>query len=877
MLSISNVGGSQAAGQYYEKADDYYTQDKSPSKWQGSGGKALGLEGPVVMEDFSRLLDGNLPGGESIQTGALGHRGGTDLTFSAPKSLSMQAMIGGDQRLVEAHDRAVSRALAYAETLAAYRLTEQGQTKRVLSKNLMAATFRHELSRACDPQLHTHCVVLNLTQRPDGQWRAMDNELFYRQKMLMGALYRAELAREVQLLGYEVRRTRDDGLFELSHITDKQLREFSARSQVIEAALAQRGKVRVEASAQEKQILTLATRPKKTDVDRKILTEYWIEKSCEAAISYRIFHKALERKILKDHLAGESVQYSLEHNTERQAVITSSKLMRTALEQGVGRTHYEEIKKEIRRQVKLGGMIQSGECYTTPKAQWREREILASEKKGRGMVPPIYFKGDIFFELKNWGLNPGQREAATLILTTANRIVGVQGLAGTGKTFMLQAARRLAEAGGFQVRGLAPSAAAARELARTGMISKTLAAFEHSQTKDLHENTLLVVDESGMVSAMQMRSVLKASERAGARVVLVGDTQQLKAVEAGKPFAQLQDKGMETAGMGEIQRQKNPHLKAAVELAAQGRIFESIALMDQEIKVIKSNEDRYEEIAKGYLSLSPQDRDQTLMVSGTNAARKIINEQVRKKLNLSGSGIQIEILENKDLTKAEIKQTEKYAVGDYVKPHRKYRSLNLKNRELCKVVKVDSLYVVLEKANGNLLHWDPTRHCKFSVYKCEKRELTQGDKVRITENDRRLDLNNGDMARVKEIGRDQIRFEREDGKGFGWNISKPLHLEHGYCSTVHSAQGRTCERVLIEADVHSITSSKDTYYVALSRARREAKIYTNDRERLPEMMARENVKKAALEIHCPSEARINPRTISPPRRERNYQREERIP
>jgi conjugative relaxase-like TrwC/TraI family protein len=253
MLSLANVGGSRDAGRYYEKADDYYTSDRSPSEWQGRGAKVLRLQGEVKPEDFRNLLDGVLPNGETIQISGSGRRGGTDLTFSAPKSISMQALIAGDLRLIGAHDRAVSRSLKYAETLVSYRQTTDGQTDKVLSKNMIAATFRHELSRACDPQLHTHCVVLNMTRREDENWRAMDNELFYRQSILMGVLYRAELGREVQKLGYEIRVTHLDGRFELAHISDSQLEVFSQRSQAIEEALKEEGKTRETASIYEKQ------------------------------------------------------------------------------------------------------------------------------------------------------------------------------------------------------------------------------------------------------------------------------------------------------------------------------------------------------------------------------------------------------------------------------------------------------------------------------------------------------------------------------------------------------------------------------------------------------------------------------------------------
>lgn len=173
MLSIGKVSTGAAAGAYYEEADDYYHQDRSPSQWQGEGAARLGLSGEVDAKRFQDLLDGKLPDGGQLHNAADGRRGGTDLTFSAPKSVSMQALIGGDTRLIDAHERAVSRALAHAETMATCRVTEAGVTRPEATGNLVVASFRHDLSRATDPQLHTHAVVVNATQRDDGQWRAV--------------------------------------------------------------------------------------------------------------------------------------------------------------------------------------------------------------------------------------------------------------------------------------------------------------------------------------------------------------------------------------------------------------------------------------------------------------------------------------------------------------------------------------------------------------------------------------------------------------------------------------------------------------------------------------------------------------------------------
>lgn len=858
MLSLFNVGGSRDAGKYYEQADDYYTKDHSPSSWKGKGAEILGLKGEVQIEDFKKLLDGVLPNEQVIKLSPQGRRGGTDLTFSAPKSVSMQALIGGDLRLIEAHERAVQRTLDYAESLIAYRLTEKGETKRIFSQNLISATFRHELSRACDPQLHSHSVVLNMTQRKDGKWRAIDNNLIYQQKMLMGVMYRAELTREVQKLGYGIRRISPDGCFELAHMTEQQIDLFSQRSKIIEEILKQNGKTREEATPQEKQIIAIATRPNKTEVDRQALKEYWQEKSREAQINYKISKSSFFSKFIfkKNSEATSSVNFAVNHLLERQSVITEAQIIKEALQIGVGKTIYDEIKAELKVQVKSGTLLQSEDRYTTPEAIEREKNILRMEKEGRGIVKPIIKKEPFYSFLDHKGLNQGQKEAAGLILTSKNQIVGVQGLAGTGKTFMLSTARELAEREGYQLIGLTPSASAAQELSKTGITSQTIASFQSDKHKSLTQKSILIIDEAGMVSTKQMESLLKTGAKHRSRIVLIGDTQQLKAVEAGRPFDQLQRHGMKTAKMSEIQRQKNPELKKAVELASIGEIKESVALLQKSIQEIKKPEERYAQIAKDYTNLPEQERKETLIVSGTNEARKAINEEVRNRLKLTGTGISTNILENKDLTKTQIKDIENYKIGDYVKSEKNYRSLRLRTGDLCKVIQInkEKESIFLQKENGGVVEWKPKKKNKFNVYNLQKRELAKGDLIRITQNDREKNLINGDKASILKIeNKNRITLQKEDGTVFQLDPSKPLPLEHGYCSTVHSSQGKTCNRVFIEGNTRSLTSTQDTYYVAISRAQHESRIYTDNQEKLPKAMGRENIKEAGLDLSRKSE------------------------
>ena len=852
MLTLAKVTGGEAAASYYEGGDDYYADEgRAPSAWWGAGAKTLGLFGPVDGTDFKALLDGELPDGSTMHRGGEGaRRAGTDLTFSAPKSVSMQAMIAADARLIDAHDTAVSRTLAYVENrLAAFRITIDGETRSETSRNLLVARFRHDLSRDTDPQLHTHAVAINATLRPDGQWRALDAEPLYRQQKLLGALYRAELAREVQTLGYAVRLTHDDGRFELANITDAQVTAFSQRSQAISAMLAKRGLDRESATAAEREIAALGSRRGKGEVDRTALWQRWTEKSLELGIDYTARPHKIITEAQRAAYAESAVEFAIDHLTERQSIVRHEAVVACALGRVTGTATLADIENAISARVADGQLVADADRYTTAQAQLREQEILAIEVRGRAALKPIVCQ-DWLPGTESDGLNTGQREAARLILTSPHRVVAVQGRAGTGKTHLLTRTRDSATLHGWRCVGLAPSSAAARELGKTGIDSQTIAAFLAREGSGLDPLSLVVLDEAGMVSAVDMHAVLRAVERANARIVLVGDTRQLKAVQAGMPLAQLQRAGMATAHMGEILRQTNVTLKAAVEKAAEGQVAASLKLLTSRIVEIDYAGERYTAIARHYVALAPGERDSTLIVAGTRAAREYINAEVRAELGLQGQGFLARILRPKDLTEAQCKSSLSYRVGDMVQMQKGYDSLGLRRGELATVVSAGSGRVGLRREDGQCVEWRPVLMPHVSAYQVVEREMAVGERVRVTANDYAKNLINGEVATVTSMDteRGALALAKGDGSRVSLDLSRPLHIEHGYCVTVHSAQGRTCDRVLIDADVGSAMANESLFYVAISRARKEVLLFTDDRALLPVAMSRDSEKSVALDI-----------------------------
>ncbi|MBC8641986.1 conjugative relaxase [Caballeronia sp. EK] len=968
MLNVTPIRGNNqyAAAHYFSSADDYYAKE-NPGEWQGEGARHLGLTGPIEQAQLSRLLDGQLPNGERIQTTFdpvdNKKRMGLDLTFSAPKSVSMQALVAGDREVTAAHDRAVTRALEQVEQLAEARKKVKGKSYRERTGNMTIAKFRHEMSRAKDPQLHTHSVVMNMTRRADGAWRALSNEDIFRVQHEVDAIYKAELAKGLQAIGYAIRLVDDKGNFELAHISRDQIEAFSARSRVIEEALANEGKTRASASTLEKQVIALATRPRKDESDREIVKQYWVEKSRELGIDYgsrsqldgrsydvtdgrerrRQAHvantssAAAERMNAavdgragnrtdsgeRDRVAATSlpagitpaqavVQYAIHHLTEREAVVRESVLMATALRRSVGLAGPGEVRTEIKRLVgqgalieavpayrmadrkdgpalssagwrnylqefkewsnkqaqqyinaaiKLGSLVPAEKRYTTQQALAREKAILAIERTGRGAVAPILAVTTVRSALEHSTLNTGQRSAVETIVATSNRFVGIQGDAGTGKTYtvnqavaLIKQASASAMGEGYRTVALAPYGNQVKALKNEGLEAHTLASFLRSKEKPVDSKTIIVLDESGVVGARQMEQVMRTVEKAGARMVLIGDTKQTEAIEAGKPFAQLQHAGMQTSRISEIQRQKDHELRAAVEHAAESRVHQSLAHL-KHVEELKEPADRHRAIVNDYIKLTEAERRETLIVAGTNEARREINKMVRESLALTGNGREFETLTRVDMTQAQRRFAPSYQPGMVIQPEKDYVKAGLIRGETYRVAEaLPGNALVLSRQDGITATINPRKVTQLSVYRLERAELSVGDTVRINRNDAGRDLTNGDRMRVTGVIGGVVSLEsveQRNGRSvrsLELPISRPLHLEHAYASTVHSSQGLTNDRTLIALDTKSRTTSMNLYYVAISRARYEARVYTDSMKSLPAAIARRFDKTTALAI-----------------------------
>ncbi|KPJ96173.1 MAG: hypothetical protein AMJ53_01300 [Gammaproteobacteria bacterium SG8_11] len=840
------------------------------------------------------------------------HRPGWDFTFSAPKSVSILYEVGGDDRLLRVHEQSVSRALDYLQANAVQtRIVNESGKSYAQTDNLIIARFTHDTSREMDPQLHTHSVIMNATQLPKGEWRSIESRSMFRMKMLAGAIYRAELARGLKALSYEIEQTHADGRFEASVVPKEVIKEFSTRRQQIEERL-QNSYVNDAKRAEE---AAIKTRSYKREEDRDKLRVIWSSIAKElgfdaekAVTQHRLFdmdkqvpsrensenivdgmalrldQDIIDRDYMAVNSASEAVVFGAAKLGERESVFLEEDLIKEALVHAIGDVTVDEVQEAIKDNAKdkqlISATLDGKQAWTTPNAIYLERSNVAIMWSGQNSVSGIYTLNDLQSELDRRGFTPGQRGAAELILTTNDRITGVQGFAGTGKTYMLDAVREFAENQGFTVKGFSQAAAAANVLQQeAGIESNTIAQHlidmnkllsnrnSHGKDKRLKntefDKQLWVVDEASMISSRDMFEFLKYSERVGARVVLVGDRKQLPAVEAGKPFAQLQRAGMAVAEMRNILRQLNEHLRAAVYDSIDGHARRALERIKDHVHEIVDKDLRLQAIVKQYLALPSEEREKTLVLSPANEDRVKLNDRIRHGLQLDGTltGNKAEsiVYIKEGLTQVERARASSYETNQVVRFKRGYRSLGVEKGEYARVIGVDKKNgeLTLRSFNGKEIRWQPHKlggHSKrggVAVYREEKRDLMRGDKVRWTDNDKTRGIHNAEHAQVEKVTGNNVTFRLYNGEQLEIDIAKPenKHWDHIYTSTVFSAQGQTASRVLIHGEDwrRNLTNQK-TFYVGLSRPKLSIDIYVNDKAKfITAVEERTGEKSAALE------------------------------
>lgn len=864
MLSINAIKSARQARHYYAQADYYAKGDEADisSGWFGQGAENLGLSGSVDTGQFKALLDGRLPDGTElgrIVAGLREHRAGWDFTLSAPKSVSILALAGGDHRLIAAHHEAVQVALSALERdYALARKQLDGETVEEATGNLTIAQFTHTTSRAVDPQLHTHNVVMNATQREDGTWRALETRRMYDGSMTVGQIYRAELAVRVRALGYEIETNARKGTFDISAVPAEVRRGFSKRREEIEQAVERFG----YRTAKGLDKAAVRTRAGKVALSREELLRGWANEMAargfdpEAIITEAKARAASPREVkaLRDDLT-----FAYRNLAEREAVFPRDQVVRDTLRVGLGKYGVDEVANELERVLDEGDLVTAElrdgrrrvPALTTPKAIRKEAYILSLMEAGRDEVNKIAPARVVNGAIASRTLGKEQAAAVRHMLSARDRIIGVQGFAGTGKTYALDTVREVAEKRRFKVIGLAPTAAAARELeAGSGIQSQTLASFlaglKRTKKPKVTPKAVWVVDEASLTNANDMADILTWSRRTRSRVIVIGDRLQLSAIEYGKPFEQMQRAGLAVAEIRDIRRQKDPNLRAAVVASIDGDIPNALARIANRVFEIDNRDERVAAIARDFLSLSPEERAKSLVLIPDNETRALVNQQIRQGLKRAGSvgedRLTVSALSNRGLSRQEKGRAELYEPGDIVIFGRDIRSIGVEKDVEYAVMATGGKTVVLRGGDGHEIAWKPSEVAGrakrgVEVYSEEQRGLAVGDLIRWRRNDTELGRRNGDVGQVATVtvsreGGTQATIRFGDGVQT-IDLHRKKNWEYAYATTIHGAQGATAERTFVHAEsFRRNLITRKSFYVALSRSKSDTIIYTDDAWRL---------------------------------------------
>jgi ATP-dependent exoDNAse (exonuclease V) alpha subunit len=416
--------------------------------------------------------------------------------------------------------------------------------------------------------------------------------------------------------------------------------------------------------------------------------------------------------------------------------------------------------------------------------------------------------------------------------------------------------REGAEAEGYKVQGFAPTSRAAHKLAEAGMETSTLQLhLAKGAQPDNGEKRLYVLDESSLASTRQMHEFIERLHR-NDRVLLVGDSRQHEAVEAGRPFAQLQEAGMRTATLNDIVRQRDPELKQVVEQLARGQVGAAVESLDQQGRVhqVKGHDERIAAIAREYAK-SPGG---TLVVSPDNRSRSEINQRIHGELQSRGVVNKQEysvrtLVPRQDLTGADRSWAQQYRVDDILRYSRSSKETGINRDEYTRVVsataKQNTLTVV--RASGEQTTYDPRRQIGVSVYRQQERAFSVGDRIQFTAPCHELKIANRELGTVEGIAKDgTMRLKLDNERSVDLNPQRHPHLDHGYAVTSYSSQGQTAERVLVHVDTE--LGAKDLLnsrmaYVSISRGQWDAQIFTDSLEKLPKALGHDVSHKSAYQ------------------------------
>jgi len=881
MALARNITKHQAVN-YYKK-DDYYAtkalgipglEQAAELTWGGSLSKELGLVGAVDHETLKKVLDGQYPNGQTLRgrrekNGKETKRAGFDIPLEAPKSLSIAALEGGDNKLIELHNLAAEAAIKLTASTIGCRRGKDGQRYEQTGETLYMKTL-HAVNREQEPHLHTHAVFFNITKNSDGQLQRSTTDNMFESQKLIQAHYHSVLAQLLAENGYSFTFDKDY-IPQLSGFSREHMLAHSKRTLEIDAELARQGLTRETATAKQKDYINKKLRKKKEDVTAET-PKQWAAASKAAGFDTA---KALEASRIKSkdieargdygtRKAEEVLKQALASNTERNFLTTKEKVLARALNLSKGKLSLSKLNEVYNEQVEKGIIIESHgdkrKCttITTKEALDIEKRIVKHMENGKNSVRPVLTdeKVEELLNSKYSHLSDEQRNVFKLIMTTRDATIFISGAAGTGKTTAMTPAVEELRNAGKEVMGLGPQWSAVLALEIAGIESKTTDSFL-KKTEDhggYHPDRVYLVDEAGLMGSKKLEDIQRIAKNQGARIVFVGDTKQYKSVLAGSGAELLEEHGISTAKLTKMIRQRNSPepVRVAVQTSLEDT-RKALEILDKSGRLIESKkpeEAAVRDVLKegGFKGAFVEAATHATIADITKEARKQTGQDKKEQHTLKT------FVPDRDRTEADTKNLEilhTECEGKDIRVRKEYKQLGLEAGETLKLEKVypESGNLKLKKEDGTEITVRHDRFKNFDIGEAKEINVAEGERLRLTGNgfleDKILKHSN---ATIEKIEGKKAFLVFDDDKRVEIDMSKPQEFDYGYARTGHATQGMTIGRVYtIYKKDDNVTQTNP--YVDLSRTKGEAKTYTDDKESLLKKSERSSKKEQAHDIY----------------------------
>jgi len=851
MVSISNWSGAKAVVDYHQKDIDYYVAHDEIGEWFITDDlqNYFSPEKIITKENYKTNFDEILRKRESEIPNKSGKpRTVLDLTFNLPKSVSV-VFASADKKtqdsIIKILKEANHETMNFAQDYFQYRKQKDGERKHYKANGISYASFAHLTNRAEEAYIHIHNTVLNQTVDKDGNIVTISEtkNLLQNQKLITQVFHQKffqKLQNEIGL-DYEITNLKND-VFEIQGISKEVQEAFSKRR---EQVLAKAEELKNDPKFMEKypniseaklyEIAATSSRESKKAYDYNELGAILQDQKLTAqefgiTEDYINQLKTLPKTQKAELTADELINKASELATDTESTFTREKLLSHAIKINATQNFkatLEQLETAIQNSndiVKLADNV-----YSTKEMIAIEKEILQNtiQSQNTHKAEATAQKANEFISQNYSTMTAGQKNALTHILTTQDQVIGIQGDAGVGKTYMLKALKEFQELSNKENKliGLSYTGKASSEIKKEADIqSSTLHSFLNTKIKESENNSIYVVDESGTIGSKQLHQLQQRAKQTNSKIVLIGDTKQHQAVQAGAIFQQLQQRGaVKTTLMSQSLRAKTVELQELYQNIKEGETDKALNDLEKRGKFKELGIDKdLSPIVKDYLD----DEENTIVIASKNAQRIELNEKIRESKGLGGKTLTVR-------ESLQLKDAEGFFSGSYeeathifiqkpmegFKPGAELKIQSINHEKNTLTVQKENQEVEINLSqNGN----------KLQAYAIKQKQFTQGERIIFTKNDKKLGFKNGQTAEIEKIEKDQITLK--GGKTF--NLQNYNYIDYGYAITDYKSQGQTSNKVIALAD--STQSSLNSLYVQATRAKFDFKIYTDDKEELRE-------------------------------------------